>query len=202
MDFAQSKIDSCLFTRKRANNTTYIITYVDDILIVGKDEVIEEIIANLNNKYKLKNLGEISNNLSMNIRKVNKRYFINQTSKIDELIIKFNLQDAKPHSTPMETNYTRLNDEDNILSNNILYRQATGNLLYIATVSRPDICAAVNILSRRNEKPRIKDWNAAKRVIRYLKYTKDCNLVLDGEKEPKLELYADKNWCGDIVSRR
>lgn len=44
---AQSAADSSLFTRKENENFTYIIIYIDDILIVSKNEVIKEIVRSL-----------------------------------------------------------------------------------------------------------------------------------------------------------
>lgn len=61
----------------------------------------------------------------------------------------------------------------------------------MATVTRPDIPAAPNILSRRNETPSAKDWNGVNRTIRYLNTTKNMNLVIDAKCKPVLEAYAD-----------
>lgn len=72
-----------------------------------------------------------------------------------------------------------LNDEE-------IYLQITASIdkplghcyIYIATITIPDISAAVNMLSRRNEKSREKDWNVVKRVIKYLKPTKELKLII------------------------
>lgn len=118
------------------------------------------------------------------------------------MVKKFNLEDAKPCNTPMEPGYTCLNDEDNPLHNSTKYRQAIGVLPYIATVTTPDISAAVNILSRRNETPRGKAWNAVKRIIRYLNTMKNLNLVIDAKCKQTLEVYADSDWAGDRKTRK
>ena len=65
----------------------------------------------------------------------------------------------------MEVGYLRNDNEDNLLRNNTKFRQAVGSLVYIVTVTRPDIMSATNILSRKNEKPRQADWNAVKCAI-------------------------------------
>ena len=57
----------------------------------------------------------------------------------------------------IEPGYLNSEDGENLLPPNAQYRQVVDALLYIATISRPVICAAINILSRRNEKPRKKD---------------------------------------------
>lgn len=61
----------------------------------------------------------------------------------------------------MEAGYLRLHDEENKLPNTS-YRQAIKALLYIAMITRPDISAAGNILSRKNENSLQRDWKAVK----------------------------------------
>ncbi|XP_035216541.1 secreted RxLR effector protein 161-like [Stegodyphus dumicola] len=102
----------------------------------------------------------------------------------------------------METNYCKLEAEDDLLEDNTLYRLAVGALLYIATISRSDIACAVNLLSRRNEKPRNTDWNAVKIVIRYLHTTKDFKLVFNKIQEPILTAYSDADWANDRTTRK
>lgn len=46
----------------------------------------------------------------------------------------------------MEPNFNRLEDKYKLLSNNIKYILAVRSLIYIASVTRPDISWAVNIL--------------------------------------------------------
>lgn len=68
-------------------------------------------------------------------------------------------------------------------------------LLYVATNSRPDICAAVCILAQRVEKPRALDLTEARRVIKYLMSTKDYELKLSDEsKTQPLNSFSAANW--------
>jgi hypothetical protein len=59
------------------------------------------------------------------------------------------MKDVEPVATPMEMSYLSSIGEESDVLPNMLYRQAVGTLLYIATVSRPDIAAAVGILCCR-----------------------------------------------------
>ena len=52
---------------------------------------------------------------------------------------------------------------------NAPYREAVGSLLYLASVTRPDISYAVNVLSRHQVSLTENDWIMVKRVFRYLK---------------------------------
>ncbi|UYV77415.1 hypothetical protein LAZ67_15000946 [Cordylochernes scorpioides] len=67
---------------------------------------------------------------------------------------------------------------------------------------RPDIAAPVCILSSRNQNPRNCDWNAAKRIVRYLKTTKELELRISNQKPPTLEAYSDATWASDNTDRK
>ncbi|XP_050460197.1 uncharacterized protein LOC126856068 [Cataglyphis hispanica] len=55
---------------------------------------------------------------------------------------------------------------------NIPYQSLIGSLMYLAVSTRPDISYAISILSQFNTNSGKVHWNAAKRVLRYLKGTK------------------------------
>ena len=66
------------------------------------------------------------------------------------------------------------------------YQEAVGSLMYAVLGTRPDIAYAVNYLARFGENPSRPHWEAVKRVIQYLKGTKDLFLVLGGERRDLL----------------
>lgn len=203
-DFIQSKTDSCLFTKKNEENPVYIILYVDDMLICSKkDSQISEIEDFLKQKYEITNLGEVKFFLGIEIcRTKDGSFLLNQKTKIEELVTKLKLENSKPTYTPMETGYYKLEGEKDQLEDNTKYRQAVGSLLYISTITRPDIAVSTHILSRRCEKPRERDWTAIKRVIRYLNTTKDLNLRISSGELPDLKVYCDADWAQDKQDRK
>src|SRR6218665_3036591 len=97
----------------------------------------------------------------------------------------------------MHADYLNITGEENLLHSNEHYRQAVGALLYMATTTRPDI--AVAVLCRRVSKPRLCDWTAVKRVIRYLKETKNLKLRLGASNNLELVGYVD---AGDNSDRK
>ena len=70
------------------------------------------------------------------------------------------------------------NDSDIEEMRNIPYQEAVGSLMYVVIATRPDIAYAVSYLVRFMLNPGHAHWEAVKRVIRYLKGTKDTKLVL------------------------
>jgi hypothetical protein len=56
------------------------------------------------------------------------------------------MEDYRPMSTPMVTNWKNLSDSDSQLVDDTIYRQLIGSLMYLVN-SRQNICFAVNTLS-------------------------------------------------------
>ena len=51
------------------------------------------------------------------------------------------------------------------------YTSAVGSLMYAMMCTRPDICFAVDMVSRYQSNPGPVHWKAVKRILRYLKGT-------------------------------
>ena len=108
-------------------------------------------------------MGEIKTFLGMEF-KINKEGLtINQTELINKILTKFNMNDCKGISTPMDQNfYPNINAE--IV--NVSYRELIGSLMYISIMTRPDITFATSYLSRYLSKPTAELWTTAKRILR------------------------------------
>ncbi|XP_040289888.1 secreted RxLR effector protein 161-like [Bufo bufo] len=147
----------------------------------------------------IKELGNITLYLGIQIEREEDGSYLNQSQKMTEILERFHMQDAKEARTPMEPDYPKNNGAKNLLPNNDYYRRAIGKLLYIATVTRPDIAVAVGILCRKVATPCQCDWNAVKRVMQYLKGTNRMKLRLPASSSPKLIGYVDADWAGDTT---
>jgi len=71
-------------------------------------------------------------------------------------------------------------DGISVIQTDVPYNSLIGSLQYAAITTRPDISMAVSHLSRFLAPPSTKHWEAAKRVLCYLKGTIDVGLVLGG----------------------
>jgi hypothetical protein len=71
-----------------------------------------------------------------------------------------------------------------------------GSLIYLTT-TRPDISFIVGILSRFMQNPCEGHWSVAKRVLKYLKGTKDFGLRYSKLDDFNLIEYSDSNFVGD-----
>lgn len=162
MKFQQSKKDPCLYVRQNGRKYTYLIVYVDDMVIACHEEgEYEEIIQNLNKHFQVVSLGDISH------------YSLNQQMYIQKVLTRFGMDQAKPSKYPMDPGHIQQKEEADKLTDNHQYTSLIGSLLYVAVSTLPDIAVSVSILGRS-----MADWTEAKRILRYLKQTMDHELVL------------------------
>ncbi|UYV77601.1 hypothetical protein LAZ67_15001684 [Cordylochernes scorpioides] len=202
-NFKQSIVDPCLFTKNEENHSIYLILYVDDMLLASDSKtIIQNTVKTLEKEFEIKNLGDPTQFIGIEVsRNREGEFLLSQKNKIQELVERYNLQEAKPTFTPMESGYPGISDVK-LLPNNVQYQQLIGSLLYLSVVSRLDIAAPVCILSSRNQNPRNCDWNAAKIIVRYLKTTKELELRISNQKPPTLEAYSDATWASDNTDRK
>ena len=70
------------------------------------------------------------------------------------------------------------------------------------TATRPDIMFAISLISRFMERPKEAHWQAAKRILRYVKGTKRFGILYTTSKYSDLIGYTDSDWAGSIDDRR
>ena len=68
--------------------------------------------------------------------------------------------------------------------------------------TRPDIALVVGIVARFSAKPRENHMMAVKRILRYLKGTKDYGLGYKFGGNLDLKVFIDANWVGNIDDRK
>ena len=202
--FQVSTADKCLYWKKVEDETIYIIVHVDDMLITSASKLLIKTTAEkLEKEFSLTNLGELSSYVGITAeRDPNGIFYIHQRPYIEEIIKKFGLEDAKVSKIPLDTGYNKVQSEEEDLADNELYQRLIGALLYLAVNSRPDISASISILSQKIKKPTKRDWTELKRVVRYLKGTKDLKLKLGGNNTDGLVGFADADWAENRTDRK
>ena len=82
------------------------------------------------------------------------------------------------------------------------YSELVGSLIYLIQCTRPDIAFAVGMLSRHLKNLTRRNWERAKRVLRYLKGTIHYGIRYISENDGKeLESYSDADYAGDMETR-
>ena len=151
--------------------------------------------------FEIKDLGYLKYYLGMEVEHNKNGYLLHQTKYIEKLLEKFSMKDSKISDVPMNDGYFKQDSPK--LENNTLYRAAIGSLLYLSNNSRPDIANAISLLSRKVTEPRKCDWTEVKRVLRYLKGTKNLKLKMyANENTNRIICYTDADWANDSSDRK
>ena len=125
-----------------------------------------------------------------------KYIMLDQIASIDTLLAKYNMTDCNPDKVPNSSNkLLPLSPDEQPTAHP--FASLVGALLYLSTHTRPDIGYAVNTLCSFCANPSEKHWIAAKRVLRYLKGTR--NRVITYHYNPDITITAacDSDWAGD-----
>lgn len=150
----------------------------------------------------MEHLGEAKHFLGLNIDicQQNNKIIINQKHFIEQLLIKFNMVPAKG-ITPIEKNLKLepASNEEEITQKP--YRELVGCLMYLLN-SRPAICFALNYFARFQDKVTDEQWTHLKRILIYLKETKDQLLAYKSCECDTIYGYADADWAADPVDRK
>ena len=166
-----------------------VLVHVDDCSIVGKTKVlIARFKVEIAKFVEITDMGELHWILGIEVRRIReeKKILLSQKSYINSILQRYNFDELKPVSTPMDPN-TRLTSAQSPSTTeklgamrNISYHEAVGSLMYATLGTRPDICFAVQTVSRFNSKPGLAHWEAVKRIFHYLKGTKELWLGYGG----------------------
>jgi hypothetical protein len=111
------------------------------------------------------------------------------------------MEDCRPISTPMITNWKKLRASDSQLVDATVYKQLIGSLMYLVN-TRPDICFAVNTLNQYMVEPRSVHMVGAKHVWRYVAGTVDFGLDYVRGDGVSLVGYTDSDWARCAADRK
>ncbi|UYV66792.1 hypothetical protein LAZ67_4002870, partial [Cordylochernes scorpioides] len=198
--------DNCVYI-KHHEGILLVAIYVDDLIIAAerKDTLIS-FKESMKKIFKIKDLGKINYCLGIRIQtEKDGSISIDQEKYIEELLAKYRMKEAKPISTPMDSN-SKLTKISSIEGENepvkrVEYQSLIGSLIYLSVSTRPDIAYAVSVLGQFSNDPRRQHWNAAKRVLRYLKGTLCLKITYEKTNET---LYGcvDADWGGNLADRK
>lgn len=203
--FVQGHADPCLLKLQIENGYIFILVYVDDILVTTKNDKDFEMVEKLlKSNFELTNLGEVNFYLGVKIERANDGFYnIDQSQYIDSIVSRAGLKDSKISKIPIDVGYINMDRKNcTIMENNDKYQELIGCLIYLSVNSRPDISAAVSILSQHVSQPTEQDWTELKRLIKYIKGTRDMKLKLGSNRSENLIGYVDADWAQNRVDRK
>jgi hypothetical protein len=178
------------------------------LLVCAKGVATVERVKNLLSKtFAMTDLGEIRRFLGIDVTFGDTKHdmYWNQHRYILETLTRFNLQDAKPLSSPLSMDINTLEEAKGESPTDAPYRELLGCLMYISVCTRPDLSFSVSTLARYSEGATDKHWKALKGVARYLKGTLHFRLPLGGNRPSdglKIVAYSDADYASRATERK
>nr|GEZ94879.1 putative RNA-directed DNA polymerase [Tanacetum cinerariifolium] len=99
--YINNLICPCVFIKKTMLGFVIIAVYVDDLNIIGTNKEIQEVIVLLMKEFEMKDLGKTKYCLGLQIEHMHNGIIIHQSNYTEKLLKRFNMDNAKPLSTPM-----------------------------------------------------------------------------------------------------
>ena len=200
--------DHCIYTKRDGEAMIFVALYVDDLVLASSsDKMLKTIKSALSDRFEMTDLGKLNFFLGMEIDQEPGKVSMRQTKFAKDVLTKFGMDNSNPVKTPQDPGLklTKSMCEDGCNHSdtmaNVPYRSAVGCLMYLMVGTRPDLAAAVGVLSQFAADPCPTHWQALKRVFRYIQGTKTYGIefTVDGD---ALQGYSDADWAGDTESRR
>ena len=108
---------------------------------------------------------------------------------------------SKPVDTSMNPNVKLVPGQEELLRDPERYRRLVGKLNYL-TITRPDISFPVSVVSRFLQSPCDSHWNAAVRILRYVKGTPGQGVLYENKGHTQIVDYNAADWAGSPTNRR
>ena len=157
-DYCRCEYDSCVYYKKLLDGFFfYLLLYVNDMLIACKDiSEINNLKAQLNGAFEMKDLGATKKILGMEIHKDRKvgTLFLSQQKYILKVLGCFGMPSSKPLSTPLVAYFKllvalspQIEEEVEYMSHGP-YASTIGSIMYAMVCTKPDITHVVSVVSR------------------------------------------------------
>lgn len=205
LGFQNSSVDRCLYFKNNNNicRNIYVILYVDDILICTYDmNMMTDFKNYLKNKFAMTDMDQVKLFLGIHVQIKDDTITLDQNKYLSNILNKFKMNDCNPVKTPLpvKLDYYSLNSDEYY---DAPCRQLIGSLMYAMLCTRPDLCFAINLLSRFQIKNNKELWQNLKSVLRYIKGTLNYKLIY--KRNDFMDLltgYVDSDWAGNEIDRK
>ncbi|GJV57429.1 retrotransposon protein, putative, ty1-copia subclass [Tanacetum coccineum] len=205
--FDQNLDEPCVYQKASGSNVTFLILYVDDIIIMGNHiPSLQSVKDYLGKCFAMKDLGEAAFILGIKIYRDMSKRLISQNAYMDKILKRYKMDNSTRGHIPMQERLD-LNKTQGASTpkkvkrmQNVPYASAVGSIMYVVRCTRPDVAFAQNITSRFQQNPGESHWTAVKNILKYLRNTKDMFLVYGGnpEAELRVDCYCNAGFETDI----
>lgn len=205
--FATTHADPCLLIRITGVGVVLICAYVDDLLIAGDSDAVEEVMNAIDTHFETRRLGPLDEYIGCTVKKHDDgSCTLLQPDMVKKIVKEFGAEAATMRNTetPMGSPVIRPDENDDLLNkeDQTRYRSGVGMLLYLVKHSRPDLNNAVRELSKVMDGATADHMKMMLRTVRFVMKTKNRGLHMKPTRDYTLEAYVDSDFAGDQGTRK
>lgn len=132
LGFSRSKSDHSLFVFRHEHDMTYLLFYVDDIILNGSSEALRRlIISRLSSKFSMKDLVLLHYFLGIAVTSNVKGLFLLLHKYTSDILDRASISSCKPSATPIDTKPKPIAHCSPAYTDPILYRSLVGAVQYL-----------------------------------------------------------------------
>eukprot|EP00978_Attheya_sp_CCMP212_P022105 scaffold65528_cov69-Attheya_sp.AAC.1 len=178
-----------------------LVVYCDDCGIGCKNpNDAEQLIQDLTDKgFNLTREGTFTEFLGIKFEKDkdNGTTTLTQKRLIDKTLAAADMTDCNPNYIPASTNALGLDPDGTSMTETWNYRSIVGMLQYLAgNTTHPDISYAVSQVAKFSNAPKKSHTTAIKTILRYLKRTAACGIIMKPTTSFEINCYVDADFGG------
>lgn len=152
--------------------------------------LIQQLKDQLSEHFHMKDLGSVSYFLGLEVAHSEHGIFISQKKYALELLTEAEVMNNKPYKLPMDQHLKLQANTGTPLLDPESYRRLIGKLIYL-TITGPDICYTIQLLSQFMQNPTSVHMQAVKHLLRYLLNAPSQGILLANDSAVKLTVYCD-----------
>jgi Reverse transcriptase (RNA-dependent DNA polymerase) len=203
LGFEFNPYDRCVVNKVIDGQQCTIIWHVDDLMLTHvSQEVLDHIVSELSGKFGREDplsvhTGDIHEYLGMSIDFSKKgKVIFRMTDYIQNMLDELPNDFDGTAATPATSHLFKTRECAAKLSMELseLFHSNVAKLLYLALRARPDILVAVAFLTTRVSSPDIDDLGKLKRVMRYLRDTRNLALTLEASGDGAIRWWVDASF--------
>ncbi|KAG7585027.1 GAG-pre-integrase domain [Arabidopsis thaliana x Arabidopsis arenosa] len=200
--FEQDMSDYSLFILATTSTRLHVLVYVDDLIITGSSlHVVNEFKAYLSTCFHMKNLGLLRYFLGIEVARSPTGIYLCQRKYALEIISETGILGAKPKAFPLAQHHKLALATGDLMSEPSRYRRLIGRLIYLGN-TRPELSYVIHILAQFMNAPKQDHWEAALRVVCYLKHSPGQGILLKANTPLILNAWCDADHAACPVTSR
>nr|GEW80631.1 ribonuclease H-like domain, reverse transcriptase, RNA-dependent DNA polymerase [Tanacetum cinerariifolium] len=192
LEFKKCALEQAIYTRTGKDSILLVGVYVDDLIVTGTPKrEIDKFKDQMKEIFKMSDLGLLAYYLGIEVTQSGGDISIKQSAYARKILKEAGMLESNETIIPMDPGTRLTKTAEGTMVNSTEYRSLIGCLRYLLH-TRPDLSYSIGLLSRFMQEPEEQHMKAIKKVLRYVKGTKDYGITYKHNRESPISWSTQK----------